>query len=152
MPRANWLTALRRYLVAIGVANLVWETAQLPLYTLWRTDPPGALAFAVLHCTAGDIAIASVALVIALALVGRSGWPAEHWVAVAIAVTLLGTGYTVFSEYQNTVVRRSWAYTERMPILPWVGIGLAPLLQWLMLPPLALTWSGQPLRRGLHDA
>src|SRR4051812_9590756 len=91
----NWLTAFRRYLAAIGAANLVWETSQLPLYTLWRTDPPGALAFAVLHCTAGDIAIASVALVIALALVGRTGWPAERWAAVAVAVILLGAGYTV---------------------------------------------------------
>ena len=75
-----------------------------------------------------------------------------HWVAVTIAVTLLGMGYTVFSEYQNTVVRRSWAYTEWMPVLPWIGTGLAPLLQWLMLPPLALTWAGRPLRGDLHDA
>lgn len=141
MPRANWLTASRRYLVAIGAANLVWETAQIPLYTLWRTDPPGALAFAVLHCTAGDIAIASVAFVMALALVGRPGWPAERWVAVAVVVTLLGAGYTVFSEYQNTVVRRSWAYSEWMLVVPWIGTGLSPLFQWLVIPPFALAWA-----------
>ena len=32
-----WLSALRLYLSFTVVANLVWEVAQLPLYTLWRT-------------------------------------------------------------------------------------------------------------------
>jgi hypothetical protein len=38
--------------------------------------------------------------------------------AVAIATVGLGVCYTIGSEYINTVVRRSWAYTEWMPTLP----------------------------------
>lgn len=142
-PHGDWLQAFRRYLVAIGVANLVWEMVQLPLYTLWSTAPPHALAFAVLHCTAGDIAIATVSFVIALAFVGRAGWPTESWTAVTVALTLLGAGYTIFSEYQNTLVRPSWAYTDWMPVLPWTGTGLAPLLQWLVIPPLASAYAAR---------
>lgn len=41
----------------------------------------------------------------------------------------------------NTVFRRAWAYSELMPTLPWLGTGLAPLLQWLLIPPLALSWT-----------
>src|SRR5215213_8157150 len=104
----NWPTAIRRYLVAVGILNLVWEGAQLPLYTLWRTDPPRAQAFAILHCTAGDVVIAAVVLLLALALFGCATWPRECRARVAAAVVTLGIGYTVYSEYVNTVLRQTW--------------------------------------------
>jgi hypothetical protein len=59
---------------------------------------------------------------------------------------IVAVGYTVYSEYMNTVVRQSWAYTEWMPRLPWLGTGLAPLAQWFVIPPLALLWAGKPPR------
>jgi hypothetical protein len=31
-----------------------------------------------------------------------------------------------------------WTYAARMPILPLMGIGLVPLAQWLVLPPVVL--------------
>jgi len=33
----------RRYLVFVGAANLLWESAHLPLYTLWREGDFGDL-------------------------------------------------------------------------------------------------------------
>jgi hypothetical protein len=97
--RPNWLVAIRRYLVAMTLGNLVWETAQLPLYTLWGRDtPPPAIAAAVFHCLLGDIAIASVALALALAFVGASGWPDEKFRDVAVTVIVLGVSYTIYSE------------------------------------------------------
>jgi hypothetical protein len=39
----------------------------------------------------------------------------------------------------NTAVRRSWSYNEWMPTLPWLGTGVAPLAQWLVVPTFALT-------------
>jgi hypothetical protein len=64
---------------------------------------------------------------------------------VALTVAI-GLGYTVFSEWLNTVVRQSWAYAAAMPTVR-VGtleIGLAPLAQWLVVPPLALAWDRGP--------
>jgi hypothetical protein len=52
---------------------------------------------------------------------------------------VLGIGYTVFSEWLNVDVRATWAYTEQMPVLPPLGTGLTPLLQWLIIP--TLTWA-----------
>ena len=52
-----------------------------------------------------------------------------------------GLAYTVFSERLNIEVRRSWAYSDLMPVLPPVGTGLAPLLQWLVVPAAALWWA-----------
>src|SRR5262245_16617478 len=41
----------------------------------------------------------------------------------------------------NGRARRSgpaWTYNALMPVLPWLGTGLAPLLQWVVVPSLAL--------------
>lgn len=134
----RWLAAIRRYLVVAAAGNLVWETAQLPLYTLWRTDSARAIVRAILHCTAGDIVIAMGALIFALAAVGSAQWPDERGITVAVAVIAIGVAYTIGSEYVNTAVRRSWAYTEWMPTLPWIGTGLVPLSQWVAVPAAAL--------------
>ena len=34
--------------------------------------------------------------------------------------------------------RGRWEYAEAMPRLPLLGTGLAPLLQWLLIPPLVI--------------
>ena len=82
--------------------------------------------------------IAVVALAVALLLTRSWNWPTQGWVRVTIAATLVGLGYTVFSEWLNVDLRQSWTYAAAMPRLPPLGTGLAPLLQWLLLPPLAM--------------
>ena len=57
-----WLAALGWYLPLVFAANLAWETGQLPLYTLWGEGSAGEIAFAVGHCTGGDVIIAFGAL------------------------------------------------------------------------------------------
>jgi hypothetical protein len=131
---ANWLAAFRRYLAAGAVGHLVWESAQLPLYTLWTTASPGEMAWAVVHCTAGDLGIAAAALALALVACGRSRWPAERFGAVAAVAVTAGIAYTIYSEWLNTVARQSWAYAEAMPVVPPWGTGLTPLLQWIAIP------------------
>jgi hypothetical protein len=41
-----WLIVLRQYLIVSAAAYLVWEFAQLPLYTIWREATPAAIVFA----------------------------------------------------------------------------------------------------------
>lgn len=128
------------YLPWLGGLNLVWETAQLPLYTLWREASAGTIAFAVAHCTAGDIAIGAAALVTVLILGRERAVTQWRWRRIAAWTAAAGAAYTVFSEWNNTAILGSWAYSELMPVLDVAGIdiGLSPLLQWLVLPPLAL--------------
>jgi hypothetical protein len=137
------------YLPWLGALNLIWETAQLPLYTLWSEASAGTIAFSVAHCTAGDIAIGTAALIMVL-VVGReralSQW---RWRRIAVWTALAGAAYTVFSEWNNTAILGSWAYSALMPVLKVAGIdiGWSPLLQWLVLPPLALYLAGWFQRR-----
>jgi hypothetical protein len=144
-PRApSWIATIRRYLLFVAGANLVWETAQIPLYTIWRDGTPGEIAFAVVHCTGGDVLIALSALVAALVLVGRGDWPSEGFVRVGALTVALGLSYTIFSEWLNTEIRGSWAYSDLMPLLPLFGAGLAPFSQWIVIPLAAFWWVGKP--------
>ena len=133
-----WLKTLRRYLVFVVLANLAWEFAQMPLYTIWETSSRSEIVFAAMHCALGDVIIATMALVLAVLLAGDARWPCVGHVRVAVLTTFAGVAYTVFSEWINLVVRASWAYAPAMPVLPLLGIGLSPLMQWLVIPPLGL--------------
>lgn len=134
-------TALRlagRYLALLLAANLAWEVAQLPLYTLWTEGSPGTIAWAVLHCTAGDGVIGATTLALAVVMARAWEWPSSGFARVAGLATLLGVAVTVALEWLNVEVRGSWAYAAAMPRLPPLGTGLSPVLQWLVLPPLCL--------------
>ncbi len=140
----KWLGAMRRYLMFIVFGNLLWETAHLPLYTVWQNGSAGEIAFAAIHCTGGDVLIATAALVGALLLLGNARWPEERYGAVAAFALVAGVGYTVFSEWLNTAVRGSWAYTNLMPTLSLIGPGLSPLAQWIVIPLAAFWWARRP--------
>lgn len=133
---SGWLRGLRIYLAVILAGNLVWEVLHLPLYTIWQTGSLREQAFAVLHCTLGDLLIATTSLVLALLLAGDAAWPVRRAWPVAALTILFGVSYTIYSEWLNVSVRAAWAYSEWMPVIA-IGklhIGLSPLLQWIVLP------------------
>lgn len=145
---ADWLTALRRYLIAIGIGNLAWEFLQLPLYTIWHEGSAREIVFAAVHCTGGDMLIASMSLLGALIIVGDGRWPHGRFRLVAAITILAGITYTVFSEWLNTEIRGSWAYTELMPRLPLIGAGVSPFAQWIVVPLAAFWWARRPIGLG----
>jgi hypothetical protein len=136
---APWLRFVGIYAAYSFAAHLAWEIAQLPLYTIWQTGPAGYIAFAVLHCTVGDVLIATASLLAALPIGGVGAWPPRRFAALVAATMALGVGYTIYSEWLNVYVRQSWAYAEAMPLL--FGIGVAPLAQWVVVPPIGLIWA-----------
>lgn len=137
---SDWVRGLRAYLAVTLGANLVWEAAHLPLYTLWQTGTLGEKVFAVVHCTGGDLLIATASLVGALAVCGHRDWPRQRFRPVAALTLAAGLVYTSFSEWLNTVVRGAWSYSDLMPVVQVAGLelGLSPLLQWVVVPALAL--------------
>ncbi len=129
-----------RYLGATLLGNVIWETLHLPLYTLWESGTPAYLIFVVMHCSAGDLVIATIVLSIAVFLAGR-GWPKRNYSRVALVTLLFGVAYTAFSEGLNVSVRGSWAYAATMPVVPVLGTGLSPLLQWIVVPVASFWWA-----------
>lgn len=143
VPGQRGLASLRRVAAALLVwaglslpLHFGWEVAQLRLYTLWRDADPLHIAWAILHCTAGDVLIASATFALVSAALRGTDWP-DRLPRRGLALLLIGgVAYTVFSEWFNVYRLGSWAYADAMPTL-W-GIGLAPILQWLLVPMLAL--------------
>jgi len=126
------------YAVYLAVGNLIWEIAQLPLYGIWREAAAYEIAYAVFHCTIGDVMIGLVSLVLAALLVTPFRQKRAINLAMFGAATIFGITYTIFSEWLNVYVRQSWSYSELMPTVGWgeIWIGVSPLAQWVLLPPL----------------
>ena len=133
MNELRWHSAIRHYLLAIAGLNLLWEVAQLPLYTIWRTGSAQEIFVAVLHCTAGDAVIAISALILALMLFGTGDWPNQRHRPVSVFAVLFGLIYTIYSERIN-ITSGAWSYSDLMPIIPWLDVGLTPILQWIVIP------------------
>jgi hypothetical protein len=144
IPASDWLRALRRYMAGVALANLVWEFAHMPLYTLWETGSPSEIAFAALHCTGGDILIALASVMLALILSGKASWPQVDSRRIIVVAVVLGLSYTLFSEWLNIEIRQSWAYRDIMPVVPLVDAGLSPVLQWIIVPLAAFWWALRP--------
>lgn len=133
---------IRRYLTVSALGNLLWESTQLPLYTIWQNGSPGEIAFAVAHCTVGDVLISASTLLCAVVSVGRGVW-LSRYECVALLAICFAVLYTVFSEWFNVHVIGSWSYSPAMPRLPLLDIGFAPLLQWVIVPAAAF-WYARP--------
>ena len=133
-----------RYLPWLSLLNLLWEIAQLPLYTVWAVGSLPYLAYVVVHCTLGDVVIGASAL--AFALVATRAGALDDWKfrKVGLLAVITGVGYAVLSEWMNTIARPNWEYSALMPVINLNGlkVGLSPLLQWLVIPPVALWLAG----------
>lgn len=134
---ATWRFVLARFVPLLTVGNLIWEILQLPLYTLWLEGTPQLWIFAIVHCTIGDVIIGTAALFISVVLFSKRGWPRIAHGRVLITATFAGVAYTILSEWANTQVTMNWQYAESMLRVPPLGTGIAPLLQWMVVPPLA---------------
>ncbi len=118
-----------------GPLALAWEFLQSPFYSDTFTAAWTTVVYNRLHCTGGDLLI----LLGGFWLVAL-GWGRE-WMTAATQAPLrafvgLSLAYTAFSEYYNVHLVQRWAYSSWMPTI--AGIGLVPLLQWLVVPMLSV--------------
>ncbi len=113
--------------------NLTWEIAHVRLYTIWAEADRLSIAWSLFHCTVGDVMIALAMFALAGVVLRRADWPVSRpWTGGAMVV-IGAMAFTAWSEWYNVYRAGSWGYTTSMPML--FGIGLSPLLQWLILPP-----------------
>ncbi len=145
----NWLLILRSYVPRLAFCSLLWEVFQLPLYSLWNEPNWRRILFNIGHCTVGDVMIGTAALAIARILTRAHECANWSSIPVALLTVLLAASYTLLSERMN-LANGNWAYSAWMPILPWVEVGLAPLLQWIFVPIATLWWAGHKDRTKTH--
>lgn len=114
--------------------HFTWEFLQAPLFSSMKDLSHFQ---GILVCT--QAAIADMAIVLAAFWATCLVMRTRDWIvragAFAIAVWL-GTGLflTAAIEFLSTEILARWAYSEAMPRLPFLGTGLAPLGQWIIIP------------------
>ena len=125
-------------LVLSFLGHFTWEVLQAPLFAnLSETDHFIGIAIC-LKATFGDLAIALAAFWCA-AFIGKSrSWFASSGIGAPSAFFAIGLLATIALEYISTEVTDRWAYDGVMPLLPVLGTGLSPILQWVFVPMLVL--------------
>lgn len=126
------------YLAAFAVAfalNLVWENAHMPLYKNFTGDgSPLSRFLRSLYDSFMD-GVTILAIYVALAVVLQLGlrWPFEASFFQHLILIFAGGAVATVVERQALRAGR-WQYTERMPIVPILRVGLSPLLQLMIIP------------------
>lgn len=121
-----------------ALLNFAWEALQCP--TLFAHAGEMSHADGVRMCvraTLGDVNILLAGFwVTALASPRRRRWLLEPRRWEQALFLALGVGVTVVYELLATRVWGRWSYSDAMPVL--FGVGLAPVAQWLAIPPMVL--------------
>ncbi|PWG64517.1 hypothetical protein DEM34_04095 [Spiribacter halobius] len=118
--------------------NYPWEFLQVPFF---RDMPTANHWDAIVFCTraAGGDALIALAGFWIVALVWKTrGWILRPRFAHVAVFVLVGVLTTVAFEWHATVVAERWTYASNMPVIPVIGTGLSPVLQWVVLPPLVV--------------
>ena len=124
--------------------NFPWEVLQAPLFVGVADARFVDVIKGCAQATVGDMVILLIGHA-GVALVARDrGWvltPSRRQLAGFVAI---GVSITAVIEWLATHGRwvSSWSYAPAMPVVPGLGLGLAPLLQWVVLP-LLVVWFVQ---------
>lgn len=144
VSRPRWIF-FAAFAVAAFVLNWVWEVAQMPAYAV-PARPWGAAALAHVVPSLGDVALSLGVYGIAALAAGRLDWAAHGGWNVYAAAALLGGAAATAYEWK-ALGAGWWSYSELMPVVPILDVGLWPLLQLTLLVPAALRvavwWGGR---------
>ncbi|NIM57569.1 MAG: hypothetical protein GTO16_01310 [Candidatus Aminicenantes bacterium] len=115
--------------------NFVWEVLQTPFFIDISTEINTIIWYRI-HCTLGDVMI-SLAGFWFVALIARSrNWFLNPTKKKLLLFVAFGVSYTIFSEIKNVSLNKLWAYSDLMPVIPYIDVGIVPLIQWITIPPL----------------
>ena len=83
------------------VLNLAWEIAHVRLYTIWAEADGMSVAWALLHCSLGDVVIALAMFALAGIVLWRADWPASRPWTGGVIVVIGAMAFTAWSEWYN---------------------------------------------------
>jgi hypothetical protein len=129
----EWVLGMYLFLL-----NFTWEMLQTPFFLDMPRMPHWPATLICAQATLGDVLIGVASFsVVSLAWRDR-GWflvPERAMLALYVAVGVL---LTIGLEIHAVSWAGRWAYAPSMPVIPALGVGLVPILQWLVIPPVAL--------------
>ncbi len=141
MRRRLAVTWLPEFNVAVFafLLNYPWELLQAPLFERMAGAPHWESVKSCTQAAVGDVLIMLVSYWLVTTRAGSRRWIVAPTRAQLLLFVALGVLVTVVIEWlaPRGWWLESWSYSALMPVIPGIGIGVSPLLQWLLLPPLA---------------
>ena len=154
MTTKNTLTRLIFFIIYFFLFSFLvfgaWEWMQSPFYKDISTDFNRIVWFRV-HCSLIDVLIVLASMALVTLVRRKLDWFVSPKFGDFALLTAGGVLYTVVSEYVNVEVLQRWGYSQLMPRVPLLGIGVMPILQWLLLPGLVLLLAKDHLRGVKRD-
>ena len=87
----------------------------------------------------GDVVILLIGFwIIALTAKSRH-WIIDPKIIQVIGYIFIGVVITVVIESIAIQILNRWQYATEVPTLPILGTGIAPILQWLIIPPISVS-------------
>lgn len=133
---------LQTYLFLLAVPlHLTWEVAQMEAYDF----PTNSLMDDIIGCFVPSLGDGLMTLIIfwtGWAVFRDSRWILNPGITGYLLMLAVGLLLAVIVEW-NAFRTGAWAYNEQMITIPILGVGLLPVLQMLVLPPvtvLLLQW------------
>lgn len=127
--------------------NYPWEFIQAPLFDGMAGAPHWEAVKTCTRAALGDAVILLISYWLVAGLVRSRDWITSSTGRELLLLIAFGVGITAVIE---TLVLQGrwltqWAYSAVMPVVPGWGIGLVPILQWVVLPPLAAVLARRQL-------
>lgn len=123
--------------------NLPWEFIQAPLFEHMADAVHWQATLLCLRAALGDGLMSVAAYLAAAILVRDRYWAIDRklpgralaaFIALPIVATIVIERLALAGIWME-----GWSYSALMPVVPVIGVGLSPLVQWIVLP-LAVFW------------
>ena len=118
------------------LVNFAWEVLVPPFYAFHAAAPHSITVLACLRSSFGDAGI-TIGSYAAVAAIDTRRWINAASPRLIAAYIACGVGVTIALEYISVYRMGRWTYSSIMPTIG--GIGVVPLVQWLVLP-LVILW------------
>jgi hypothetical protein len=130
--------------------NLVWEILQTWFFFDFPGGQPELFILIHLKATAADAAYTVLIYLLVMTLTKSRRW-LYHLTFLRTSVTLL-TGFLIGETIEKRALEMGlWSYGHLMPIIPYLQVGLMPVLQMMVLPLAAFFISRKILSLDYHQ-
>jgi len=103
------------------------------------------------HCTLGDVMITLGSFWLVSVVNWNRRWFLKSGGRNFAGFVIIGVFYTLFSEWANVQIFKSWGYNEAMPVIPLLKVGLVPIIQWIVIPLVTISLLRYHLLLLLHQ-
>ena len=132
--RAAAVLALMLWSVSFFL-HFFWEMAQVPFFSGMAEASHWEVVWLCTRATFGDANIAFSAYTLGALFVKDWFWIAKQWRLSTLSIYLgVGLIITILFEYWATGAGQRWNYSDLMPEMPLLSIGVLPLVQWVVIP------------------